>query len=317
MDADALASRAVVEEKAYLDQQQSDLEAFESCRAALLALAYRMLGDLARAEDIIQEVWIRWQQRSVGVESPRRYLLRAVTNLCLNELQSAHSRPEYTRADRLPEPVDLRVNQFGPELLDDLSIACLVVLQRLSPAERAVLLLHEVFEFSHAEVANMLEKTEAACRQLLRRARENVALERRAFAISHEEHRRLLRAFLEAANSGNAHELAQLLTEDATLRVDGGAEGGQFGPLRRIGRPVIGSQKIATLVAKIVPAAAIRLQAKEGELNGQPALVLVRDGAAYAAVLISLVASKIHQIFIHADPKRLGHIGALDPTMLD
>src|SRR5271155_3240865 len=148
-----------------------DTVAFESHRPALLALAYRMLGDMARAEDTVQEGWMRWQNRHVAVETPKAFLVTTVTRLCLDELSSARARHEESRSDRLPEPVDLDESGIGRlETTDQISMAFLVLLQRLTPAERAVLLLHDVFDMGHAEIGAALGKSEAACRQLLSRA---------------------------------------------------------------------------------------------------------------------------------------------------
>ena len=176
-----------------------DLAVFESYRALLVALAYRMLGDLGRAEDMVQEAWLRWQGRREDADSPRAYLVTVVTRLCLNELDSAKARHEESRSDRLPEPIDLDEGGIGRlESLDQVSMAFLVVLQRLTPAERAVLLLHDVFDFAHDEIATLVGKSEAACRKLLERARQNVATEKRLFSTSQDAHRRLLGAFVQA-----------------------------------------------------------------------------------------------------------------------
>src|SRR5215471_5778105 len=129
-----------------------DAQVFEAHRAALFALAYRMLGDVGRAEDAVQESWLRWQRRAVEVDAPKAYLIQTVTRVCLNELNSAKSRKEEARGDRLPEPVDLNAVDFGRiDLIDQISMAFLVALQKLTPAERAVLVLvlHDVFDFSH------------------------------------------------------------------------------------------------------------------------------------------------------------------------
>src|SRR5438270_405542 len=182
---------------------------FQSHRPALLALAYRMLGEVARAEDIVQEAWLRWQRQG-EVDSPKAFLLTTVARLCLDELGSARARREESRSDRLPEPVDLDRSGIGRvEMLDQISMAFMVVLQRLTPAERAVFLLHEVFDMSHGEIAPLLGKTEAASRQLLRRARDNVATERRVLTASREEHRRLLAAFVNAINGGEQQPLVE------------------------------------------------------------------------------------------------------------
>src|SRR6266511_3971634 len=192
----------------------ADLAPFEAHRALLVAHAYRMLGDLGRAEDLVQEAWLRWSGRREDTEvaSPRGYLVTLVTRLCFNELDSARVRREESRGDRLPEPVDLDEGGLGRvEMLDQVSMAFLVVLQRLTPAERAVLLLRDVFDFEYAEIAALVGKSEPACRKLLERARQNVATEKRLFSTSPEVHRRLLSAFTRAAYEGDLDALVAML----------------------------------------------------------------------------------------------------------
>ncbi len=289
-----------------------DPETFEAFRADLLALAYRMLGDLGRAEDLVQEAWLRWQGRDVDVNAPRAYLLKVVTHLCLNELDSARSRREESRSDRLPEPVDLGAGQLGKlELLDQISMAFLVVLQRLTPAERAVLILHDVFDFSHAEIAMMVHKSAAACRQLLKRARGNVEQERRTLTTSPEEHRRLLTAFLRAAAAGRADQLVELLADDVVLIADGGPAPASFGSVRNLLGPLSGATKVAAFVASVTPQGSANLTTRECDLNGQPAIIVLRNQRPYTAILLSVADGKIRHVFIHADPARLGHVGPL------
>ena len=286
------------------------VQTFESHRPTLLALAYRMLGDLARAEDTVQEAWLRWQSHAAGVEVPRAFLLKVVTRLCLNELDSAHARREESRGDRLPEPVDLgdtgmsRVERWG-----DVSMAFLVMLQRLTPAERAALLLHDVFDLDHAEVAALLQKSEAACRQLVARARANVATERRAFETSVEEHHRLLRGFMTALMDGDQQALFSMLTEDATLVVDAGPHGARFGRIRSVGRPVVGARKIAAFFAAVAREGRFHGVIVECELNGQPALVRVHQGRPVSATLLSVLNGKIRCAFVQTDARRLSHLG--------
>jgi len=288
-----------------------DLEVFEANRPALRALAYRMLGEISRAEDIVQETWLRWQGRMVGVDSPRAFLLQITTRLCLNELESARSRKEESRGDRLPEPVDLESTGIGMvEMLDQISMAFLVVLQRLSPAERAVLLLHDVFELGHGEIATLLGKTEGACRQLMRRARAHVTLERRVLQSSTEEHLRLLRAFIAASRDGNAEQMIRLLAEDATLVIDAGPTGKRVGRIRSVGKPVQGAKRIAGLLSAVARAGGMGASVRECTLNGQPAIVALRvDGTPIAAVLISVADGRIRHIFVQLDEHRLGHLG--------
>jgi RNA polymerase sigma-70 factor (ECF subfamily) len=287
-----------------------DLAVFESQRPELLALAYRMLGDMGRAEDMVQEAWLRWEGKDVEVDAPRAYLLKVVTHLCLNDLDSARARREEGRGDRLPEPVDVHGGPLGSlEALDRISMAFLVVLQRLTPAERAVLLLHDVFDFSHSEIAAALAKSESACRQLHRRAKENVAAERRVLVASPEEHRRLLRAFVRAAGQGSAEELVELLASDAVLIADGGPGGSRFGRVRSLPRPIAGATKVAAFCAAVTPQGSVNLEVRECELNGQPAVLVLRDGLPYTAILLGIAGGKIRYVFIHADAARLGHVG--------
>jgi RNA polymerase sigma-70 factor (ECF subfamily) len=289
----------------------ADLEAFESHRALLVAHAYRMLGDLGRAEDMVQEAWLRWSGRQAGedIESPRAYLVTLVTRLCLNELDSARSRREESRADRLPEPVDLEDGGIGRvELMDQISMAFLVMLQRLTPAERAVLLLRDVFDFDYKEIAALVGKNEAACRKLLERARTHVANEKRLFSATPEAHQRLLRAFTTAVRAGDVDAVVNLLAEDAVLISDGGPEGARINGARTMDAPLTGAAKIAAVITAGQRRG--RLANQIHQLNGQPAIVFYDGaGAPLAAMLLAISDNRIHRLFFHADPSRLRHLG--------
>jgi RNA polymerase sigma-70 factor (ECF subfamily) len=288
-----------------------DLAVFESHRALLVAHAYRMLGDLGRAEDMVQEAWLRWDRRDaqVEVDSPRAYLVTLVTRLCLNELDSARTRREESRSDRLPEPVDLDEGGIGRvELLDQVSMAFLVVLQRLTPAERAVLLLRDVFDFDYKEIAALVGKSEPACRKLLERGRQNLATEKRLFATSREAHERLLAAFTQAAAAGDLDALVSMLAEDAVMVTDGGPEGRRVGNIRNLQAPLHGATRIAAFVA--ATARSSDLDTEVHELNGQPALVFYDEGAPFAALLLAVADDRIHRVFFHADTARLRYLGA-------
>jgi RNA polymerase sigma-70 factor (ECF subfamily) len=291
----------------------TDLVTFAEHKAALTALAYKMLGDLSRAEDMVQEAWLRWQGRDVEVDAPKAYLLAVVTRLCLDELGSARARREESRSDRLPEPVDLSSNEMGPvEMLDEISMAFLVVLQRLTPAERAVFLLHDVFDMNHAEIAAHLGKTDAACRKLLSRARENVSAEKRVFRTSREEHRRLLLAFVRAITGGDQEPLLDLLAEDAVLIGDTGASGGRYGKIRNVGRPVIGRTKVVALVKALARQAVERADIQERVLNGQPGVVVFRNGRAIGTILVAVADGKIRHVYLQFDSRRLKHVGQMN-----
>jgi RNA polymerase sigma-70 factor (ECF subfamily) len=288
----------------------ADLEVFESHRPLLVAHAYRMLGDLGRAEDMVQEAWLRWSGRREDSEvaSPRAYLLTLVTRLCLNELDSARSRREESRGDRLPEPVDLDEGGLSRvETLDQISMAFLVMLQRLTPAERAVLLLRDVFDFDYREIAGLVGKSEPTCRKLLERARENVNAEKRLFSAAPETHRRLLTAFTQAASDGDLDSLVAMLAEDAVLVTDGGPEGRRAAGIRNLQAPLQGARRIAAFIS--ATARSIDLVPEVHMLNGQPALVFYHEDAPFAALLLAVTDDRIHRVYFHADLERLRCLG--------
>lgn len=282
-----------------------DVATFEAHRAALHRLAYRMLGDTASAEDIVQEAWLRWQGRSAAVDNPRSFLLTVAARLCLNQLGSARARHEDLRT-RLPEPIEVEDDGANLEVMEQVSMAFLVALQRLTPAERAVLLLHDVFDLSHAEIAALLERTEAGTRQILKRAKHGVAGQRKVATASHDDHRRLLHAFGAAARDGDLAALAEMLADDATMITDGGAAGVRAGRVKNLVRPLRGARQIAAFVT----AADARTwqDSREYMLNGQPALVVFQDGRPFAALLLAIADGRIVQVFIQADAERLRNI---------
>jgi RNA polymerase sigma-70 factor (ECF subfamily) len=264
---------------------KTDLAQFEALRADLTGLAYRMLGDVGRAQDIVQETWLRWRQRTVEAESPKAFLLTIATRLCLNELDSARARREESRSDRLPEPALLaEVGLDRVETLEQVSMAFLVILERLSATERATFLLHDVFEFSHEEIAPLVSRSPAACRKLLSRARDKMIAGRRLVSASREDHERLLDGFLAAVNSGNVAGLVELLAHDAVIVTDGGVSGRSVGQRRNL--------------------------PQRRELNGRPGLVFFRGEAPFAALQLAIADGKVQQVFFHADLSRLGHVGA-------
>jgi RNA polymerase sigma-70 factor (ECF subfamily) len=290
----------------------TDLEIFEAQRPHLLALAYRMLGELARAEDLVQEAWLRWSGRdhSEEVVSPRAYLATSVTRLCLSELSSARHRREESRGDRLPEPIDLAPHGIDRvEALERVSMAFLVALQRLTPAERAVLLLHDVFDFEHAEIAQLVGKSDAACRKLLERAKGSLAEEKRLLVVSRASHERLLTAFLAAAYAGDANALVSLLAEDATIITDGGAAGRVQGDFKNLAAPLKGAMHVAAFVVSATRRGGGALKAEIRDLNGLPAVVLRGPTGPFGAITLAVADERIHRVYFHADLARLDHVG--------
>ena len=210
------------------------LTTFQQHRPLLFSIAYRMLGSVTDAEDILQDAYLRFQSAPLtAIESPKAYLSTIVTRLCLNHLTSARAQREMYVGPWLPEPIlgtdqpELGNPEAQADRNESVSMAFLVLLERLTPAERAVFLLREVFEYEYDEIAGMLEKSEGACRQLFSRAKDRITANRRRFQVSPEEHRRLLEEFMRAAVNGDLHNLTNLLAEDATIWADEARCGGQ------------------------------------------------------------------------------------------
>src|SRR6201987_286538 len=220
-------------------EQDDGLSAFAAVRPRLFGIAYRMLGSAAEAEDIVQDVWLRWQatDRSV-VESPPAFLATTTTRMCINFAQSAHSRREIYVGPWLPEPVDTSSDPaLGAERGEALGLAILLLLEKLSPTERAAYVLREAFDYSYDQIASILQMEETNVRQLVSRARKHITDERRA-PVSADEQRRLLVAFVDAAQRGDLAALEALFAEDVVAYADGG------GLVRAAGVPVSGRERV-------------------------------------------------------------------------
>lgn len=284
-----------------------DVAVFEAHRRLMLGLGYRMLGDLARAEELVQEAWLRWsgRDRAREVVDPRAWLVTVVTRLCLSELRSARARREEARGDRLPEPVDT----VADRRFDEVSMALLVVLERLSPVERAVLVLHDVLDYGHAEIGALVGRSAATCRKVLERARAHVHASRARADGSPEEHARLVDAFVAAAARGDVAGLVGLLAADAALVTDGGPDGVVAGGFRNLGEPLIGAASVARFVGAVSSRAAPALGIERRELNGRAGVVLTRDGRPFAAISLAVAEGRILRIWFQADPRRLVRLG--------
>lgn len=241
---------------------------FERHRAFLVGLAYRMLGSVAEAEDAVQDAFLRWREVDrASVSEPRAYLARVVSRLCLDRMKSASHRREQYVGTWLPEPV---VAQPAQTLADDLSVALLMSLERLSPLERAAFLLHDVFDMDYATVAEAIDRNEPACRQLAARARENIRQDRPRYPASDHDARKLADAFVMAAATGDVDGLARLLAKDAVLYSDGG------GKRAAALKPIFGRERIVRfhegLLRKNAGAFAAR-RADPVTLNGMPGFI--------------------------------------------
>ncbi|MEU8333199.1 RNA polymerase sigma factor SigJ [Micromonospora sp. NPDC048839] len=278
--------------------------ALQAHRPMLLGLAYRLLGSRHDAEDVLQEAYLRWHgvDRS-AVEEPRRYLSRVVTRLALDRLRARQAARETYVGTWLPEPVPTAPSPFGPldraELRDSLSTALLHVLERLTPPERAVYVLHTAFDLPYAEIAEILERTPEDCRQLHHRATTRVHQEQRRFTASRAERERLLDAFLAAARDGDLATLTGLVAADATAWNDGG------GRVRAARNPVTGADRIARFYAGIYGPGRRPVTVRPVELNGEPAMLITRaDGSRYT-LTIAAAEGRITGIYLVGNPTKL------------
>jgi RNA polymerase sigma-70 factor (TIGR02957 family) len=276
------------------------LDAFESQRTALLGLAYRLLGTRTDAEDVVQEAWVRWSAAS-SVDNPAAWLRTVVTRLCLDELRSARVRRESYVGPWLPEPVHTADGSLGPldtaELRDSLSLAFLLVLERLSPSERAVFVLREAFALPFDEVAQAVGKSAAACRQLHVRARGKLGDDLPTPARAGR--RELLDRLLTAVALADVPGLTALLVDDAVLVSDGG------GVVRSALRPILGADRVARFLigigAKVPAGVALEVQ----EVNGQLCLVAREKGAVAHVLSFAADGDRIRSIEIVANPAKL------------
>lgn len=274
-------------------------------RGRLLGLAYRMLGSRSDAEDVVQDAYLRFAGAE-GVRNAEAFLVTVVTRLCLDRLKSAQAQREVYVGPWLPEPVfdaEGLSADTTTELADDLSFALMLALDRLSPLERAAFLLHDVFDTPFAEIAAMLDRTEASCRQLASRARRAVRDERPPPAAPPDSHARLLQAFGDAVSSGNVARLAELLRADAVAIADGG------GRKTAARNPIVGADKVARFFIGIAAKNAghdVRIQ--PAVINGAFGALLYRDGELDHTMSMAISGDKIAAIYIVRNPDKLRHL---------
>ncbi|KQZ27308.1 RNA polymerase subunit sigma [Caulobacter sp. Root1472] len=272
---------------------------FEERRGAMTGLAYRMLGSRADAEDVVQDAWIRWRGVAAGeVANPAGFLNKVVTRLCLDRLKSARARREVYVGEWLPEPV---VDDDHERLGEDLSVAFLLALERLTPLERAAFLLHDVFDLPFAEVAKTLGRGEAACRQLAARAREHVKAGKPRYRPTAEEEQRLTSAFLTAALSGDESLLRGILAQDVVLHADGG------GVVSANLNPVSGLEKAVRLLMGIKKKwpAPEGTAARLARINGAPGIVLSHDGVVFQTMGLEIADGRIAAVYTMRNPQKL------------
>jgi RNA polymerase sigma-70 factor (ECF subfamily) len=285
----------------------SPLTTFNEHRSLLFAIAYRMVGSVADAEDVLQDAFIRWQQASHDeIRSPKAFLVTIVSRLCINHLQAARVQREEYVGQWLPEPVATDPASDPESALwadESLSMAFLVVLERLNPVERAVFLLREVFDHDYAEIAKALGRSEAHCRQILRRAKEHVHAARPRFTTTAREQSDLLARFVQATGKGDLDELVALLASDVVLHTDGGGKAPALPSLihgaTSVARAILGGmRKFAP------PNQLIRLV----EINGEPGFVTYVNGQPGSAIVLHTGDDRIQGIYVITNPAKLAHM---------
>jgi RNA polymerase sigma-70 factor (ECF subfamily) len=280
---------------------------FESYRPLMFAIAYRMLGSAMDAEDIVQEAFLRYQGAH-NIEMPKAFLTTVVTRLCLDHLKSARVQRESYIGPWLPEPLITSNTPFDNQY-ESISLAFLVLLESLNPVERAVFLLREVFDYDYRDIAEVVDKEEAACRQLFHRAKAHIADQRPRFEASREEHRQMLERFMQACVIGDLAGLTDLLAEEVSLAADGG------GKASAAIRPVSGRNGVARFWIGLMTRMTSEFSAEILEVNGRPAL-LIRAPQEIGDSLVSfeMDGGKIRTFQVMRNPDKMSGLPPSAPS---
>lgn len=286
------------------------IDVFNTHRPLLFGIAYRMLGRVSEAEDAMQEIWLRWQKQDAAtIQSAKAWLVSATTRLCIDQLRSARRQREDYYGVWLPEPL-MPVADTDPartaELADSLSMAFMLMLEALSPAERAVFLLHEVFGYDYTETAAIVDKSEAACRQIVSRAKQNLqAPAKPTPAQPTEQARKLMETFLAATASGDIEGVLALLAEDSRLISDGG------GKVRAAGRPILGADHVSRFLLGVWPKFVGPMEHRRIDINGTPGLLMILNGVVQYAFSFEISADRVQAIYIVCNPDKLRHLATV------
>jgi RNA polymerase sigma-70 factor, ECF subfamily len=277
-------------------------EHFVEQRPRLFGIAYRMLGSVNDAEDVVQDAYLRWQRTDpTQIDNVEAFLTTVVVRLSLDELRSSRKRREQYVGPWLPEPllVDERDPAAAAELADSLSMAFLVVLEALSPAERAAFLLREVFGYDYDDIATMLDKQPATCRQLVSRANRHVGERRQRYDADRRRGHELARCFQEACATGDVDAVVALLSDDATLWTDGG------GVAKAARRVIVGARKVARFLIAVTPTLPPTAQIHEAVVNGQPGTVITDGGVAIMTITYDVLDGQIVGVRVVSNPAKL------------
>jgi RNA polymerase sigma-70 factor (ECF subfamily) len=288
----------------------SGIEEFEALRPQLFAIAYRILGSVSEAEDAVQETWVRFDAARVQPASARAYLATIVTRVALDVLRSSRVRRETYVGEWFPEPLvtdPYEDPQQAAELADSVSMAALMLLERLTPLERAVFVLRDVFGYGFADIAAMIERSEAACRQLASRARRHMDEGRPRFDADPEERDRLAERFFAAMREGDLDGLKSVLTPDVGWTTDSGGTSPQWP------HGLYGAEKVArVLVTTIPPLVQVEATFERRRINGQPGAILRdRDGKVLSAWALDVLDGQVQAIRTLLNPEKLSHLGVV------
>jgi RNA polymerase sigma-70 factor (ECF subfamily) len=283
-------------------------EEFEELRPLLFAIAYRILGSVSEAEDAVQETWLRYEATPTQPTSTKSFLSAVVTRISIDVLRSARVRREEYVGPWFPEPLladPYEDPERSAELADSVSMAALVLLERLSPLERAVFVLREVFAFGFAEIASAVGRSETACRQLAVRARRHMDAGRPRFEADRREREELAERFFDAFREGDVDGLRELLAADVQMIGDGGGKAPQWA------RGIIGAENVARVIAAfLLPFVRIGVVMEPHEVNGQPgAIFRDRDGKVLNTWTLEVLDGRIQTIRSVMNPDKLGHVG--------
>ena len=279
-------------------------EAFLAHRNLLFTVAYEMLGSAADAEDVLQETWLRWTGVDLGtVRDQRAYLVQITTRQALIRLRTLGRRKESYVGPWLPEPLLTAPDVAEDvELADSVSMAMLLVLETLTPAERAVFVLRDVFDLAYEEIAEAIGKSPAAVRQIAHRARAHVAARRPRAGVSRTETRDALEAFRRAAETGDLQSLLDVLAPDVVLLGDGG------GIKQTVARPIVGAGKVGRLLVAALGRITAGASLRAAEVNGHPALIVLIDGAIDTVIAVRLDDGRVTGLYAVRNPEKLSHM---------
>ncbi len=283
------------------------LAVFEEHRRLLFGIAYRMLGSVTDAQDMVQESYLRWQQAAdEAIRSPRAWLTTVVTRLCLNHLELARVKRETYFGQWLPEPlVDERASDPAEtsQLADSLSLAFLVLLETLSPTERAVFILREAFECEFPDIARIVEKSEANCRQILTRARQRIDERRPRFEASRAEAEKLVGTFVNALKNGDLEAMLARLSASVVLVSDAGQKPGA------LLQPLLGAEPVARAMLHATRKHGIEhADIRPASINGLPGFVRFQDGRAQSVLAFGVAGGRIEAVFVISNPDKLRHL---------